>query len=118
MFIFFPLFVAYFLEDIVEMLNFDPPPDTSRKNKKDKDKDDENVGAEDDENMNLKVGEEYEPSTRHAVSKMSEKEISFELIEVRLKMKSWNESFWLPSQWANCGVAPIYVTYQTKNSDS
>ncbi|XP_073973059.1 dosage compensation regulator mle isoform X2 [Rhodnius prolixus] len=76
---------SYFLEDIVEMLNFDPPPDTSRKNKKDKDKDDENVGAEDDENMNLKVGEEYEPSTRHAVSKMSEKEISFELIEALLK---------------------------------
>uniref|UniRef100_A0A023F369 RNA helicase n=2 Tax=Triatoma infestans TaxID=30076 RepID=A0A023F369_TRIIF len=75
---------TYFLEDIVEMLNFDPPPDT-RKNKKDKDKDDDNVGAEDDENMNLKVSEEYKPSTRHAVSKMSEKEISFELIEALLK---------------------------------
>uniref|UniRef100_A0A069DY95 RNA helicase n=1 Tax=Panstrongylus megistus TaxID=65343 RepID=A0A069DY95_9HEMI len=75
---------SYFLEDIVEMLNFDPPPDT-RKNKKDKDKDDDNVGAEDDENMNLKVSEEYKPNTRHAVSKMSEKEISFELIEALLK---------------------------------
>ncbi|KAK9499269.1 hypothetical protein O3M35_002337 [Rhynocoris fuscipes] len=75
---------SYFLEDIVEMLNFDPPPDT-RKTKKDKDKDEENVGAEEDENMNLKVDENYKPSTRSAVAKMSEKEISFELIEALIK---------------------------------
>lgn len=61
------------------MLNFVPPPDTRKKSK---DKDEEGVGVEEEENMNLKVGPKYSPSTRAAVAKISEKEISFELIEV------------------------------------
>lgn len=78
----YPVYIlAFFLEDCVEMLKFVPPPDT-RKNRKDKDKDEEGLGTEDDENMNLKVSDEYSPSTRQALSKMSEKDLSFELIEV------------------------------------
>ncbi|CAB0008350.1 unnamed protein product [Nesidiocoris tenuis] len=74
---------AYFLEDIVEMLNFVPPPDTRKS--KNKDKDEEGLGGEDDENLNLKVDNNYSPATRAAMAKMSEKDVSFELIEALLK---------------------------------
>lgn len=75
------LILAYFLEDCVQMVKFVPPPD-NRKNKN-KDKDEENLGAgEDDENMNLKVSPEYGEAVRQSLSKMNEKDISFELIEV------------------------------------
>ncbi|CAH1405915.1 unnamed protein product [Nezara viridula] len=75
---------TYFLEDCVQMVKFVPPPDT-RKNKN-KDKDEETVGAgEDDENMNLKVSPEYGDAVRVSLSKMNEKDISFELIEALIK---------------------------------
>ncbi|KAL1117476.1 hypothetical protein AAG570_004801 [Ranatra chinensis] len=75
---------SYFLEDCVEMLDFVPPPDI-RRNRSGKDKDEDLPGAEDEENMNLKVGPEYKETTRDAVAKMSEKDASFELIEALLK---------------------------------
>ena len=62
------------------MLKFVPPPDTRKKDRKDREE--ENVGAEDDENMNLKVGSNYSLATRAALAKMNEKDVSFELIEV------------------------------------
>ncbi|KAF6200626.1 hypothetical protein GE061_005069 [Apolygus lucorum] len=81
----FPV-TAYFLEEIVEMLNFVPPPDTRKsRNNKDKDKDEDGVGVEDEENMNLKVSHEFSPATRAAMAKLSEKDVSFELIEAVLK---------------------------------
>ncbi|XP_014281109.1 dosage compensation regulator mle isoform X2 [Halyomorpha halys] len=75
---------TYFLEDCVQMVKFVPPPDI-RKNKS-KDKDEETVGAgEDDENMNLKVSPEYGEAVKQSLSKMNEKDISFELIEALIK---------------------------------
>lgn len=77
------LLTAYFLEDIVQELNFDPPPDTRKrkKNKKD-DEDDSETAVEGDENMNKVVSNEYSDLTKSRVAALSEKDISFELIEV------------------------------------
>ncbi|CAD5121886.1 DgyrCDS10347 [Dimorphilus gyrociliatus] len=93
----------YFLEDIVEMLNFKPTPDTFRTKKRKRpnsflpvgeDDDDEDnlvLGREDPENMNLKVSEEYSAETRKSVSLLSEREISVELFEsLLIHIKSLN----------------------------
>lgn len=78
------LFTAYFLEDIVQLLDFDPTPDKrKRKNKKKEDDEDAEAIVEGDENMNKIVSNEYSELTRSRVAALSEKDISFELIEVR-----------------------------------
>ncbi|CAL1277874.1 unnamed protein product [Larinioides sclopetarius] len=70
----------YFLEDCIQMLNFVPPPNT-RKRKRDE----ETVDSEEpDENLNKVIGPDYSPSTRQAMASLSEKEMSFELIEALL----------------------------------
>ncbi|KAK7867141.1 hypothetical protein R5R35_005856 [Gryllus longicercus] len=68
----------YFLEDCVQLLNF-VPPTISRK--KHKEKDDDTGTEEPEENLNKVVSEEYTIQTRNAVAQLSEKEISFELIQ-------------------------------------
>ncbi|XP_049811286.1 dosage compensation regulator isoform X1 [Schistocerca nitens] len=73
----------YFLEDSIQMLNFVPPLD-NRKKRKDKD-DSELTGEDQDENLNKVISNEYSPQTRNAMAQLSEKEISFELIEGLLK---------------------------------
>ncbi|XP_063849785.1 ATP-dependent RNA helicase A protein-like isoform X1 [Scylla paramamosain] len=73
----------YFLEDCVELTKFVPPPDTRKKNKKDKD--DELPGDEPEENLNIVRSAHYSDATRHTLSMMSEKDMSFELVEALLK---------------------------------
>uniref|UniRef100_A0A1B6BXD9 RNA helicase n=1 Tax=Clastoptera arizonana TaxID=38151 RepID=A0A1B6BXD9_9HEMI len=73
----------YFLEDCVQMLHFEPPPDT--KKRKSGSGGEDGLPETDDENMNKFVGSEYALKTRHTVATMSEKDISFELIEALLK---------------------------------
>ncbi|XP_021914337.1 dosage compensation regulator [Zootermopsis nevadensis] len=76
----------YFLEDCVQMLNFVPPADTRKRRNKDKDDSEGTVGAEDqEENLNKMVSSEYTVQTQNAVAQLSEKEVSFELIEELLK---------------------------------
>lgn len=76
----FCFYLEYFLEDCVRMLNFVPTAE-SRKRSRDKDE----VALEDDEeNMNMRVSEDYPVQTRNAMASLSEKEINFELIEVIL----------------------------------
>ncbi|KAF0752625.1 dosage compensation regulator isoform X2 [Aphis craccivora] len=74
----------YFLEDIVQMLNYQPTPDT--KKRKNKDKDEESVIAAQDleENCNLLVSDDYPPDIRSKVAMISEKDVDFEIIEALL----------------------------------
>ncbi|KAM9719884.1 LOW QUALITY PROTEIN: ATP-dependent RNA helicase A-like [Menidia menidia] len=69
----------YFLEDCVQMTNFVPPP--VEKKKKDK----EEEGGEEETNCNLLVGGDYSPPTRAAVARLSEKELSFDLVGALLR---------------------------------
>lgn len=76
----------YFLEDCVQMLNFVPPADTRKRRNKDKDDIEGTIGAEDqEENLNKMVSSNYSVQTQNAVAQLSEKEVSFELIEELLK---------------------------------
>nr|CAH7722050.1 unnamed protein product [Callosobruchus chinensis] len=80
----------YFLEDAVELTKFVPPTETrKRKNKssnKDEDEDEGIAGGEEgDEDLNKVVSPEYCDMTKNAMSRMSEKEVSFELIEALLQ---------------------------------
>ncbi|XP_041985514.1 dosage compensation regulator [Aricia agestis] len=84
----------YFLEDCIELTKFVPPTDTrkrksSGKKAKDDDDDDDEGGAgdaEEDEdlNKNCKLSGNYAPQTATAMAKLSEKDLSFELIEAIL----------------------------------
>ncbi|XP_076644853.1 dosage compensation regulator mle isoform X2 [Halictus rubicundus] len=73
----------YFLEDCVQLTNFVPPMDT--KKRKNRDSDDLPTDGEPDENLNKVVGNDYSIQTKNAMAQLSEKEISFELIEALLK---------------------------------
>lgn len=76
--------LEYFLEDCVSLTKFIPPPPRSKRGNKNSDED--NVGVDDaEENLNLVVGDHYDLATKQALAKMSEKEISFELIDVSFK---------------------------------
>ncbi|XP_075220510.1 dosage compensation regulator mle isoform X1 [Lycorma delicatula] len=75
---------AYFLEDCVQMLSFVPPPDT-RKRKSGSKNDDDGVPEESEDNLNKAVTDNYLPETRQAMSKLNEKDISFELMEALLR---------------------------------
>ncbi|XP_064617044.1 LOW QUALITY PROTEIN: ATP-dependent RNA helicase A-like [Liolophura sinensis] len=72
----------YYLEDCIEMLNFIPPP-PDRKRKRDRDED-ALGGEEEEKNCNKDIGSDYSDATRHAMSMLSEKEMSFELIQSML----------------------------------
>ena len=75
----------YFLEDIIQMLDFMPsPPDRKKKRGKDDD-DDDGFAEEREENCNLMVSGDYDEKTKRALSLLNEKEISFELIEALLR---------------------------------
>lgn len=62
------------------MLNFVPPTDM-RKKRKEKEES-ELVGEDQEENLNKIVSDQYSIETRNALAQLSEKEVSFELIEV------------------------------------
>lgn len=80
----------FFLEDCVEMTNFVPPPST-RKRGSDRD-DDEKAeasiakenGEEVEQNLNKVIDAKYSQKTRDTLSKLSESECNFELIEALL----------------------------------
>ncbi|CAG9118846.1 unnamed protein product [Plutella xylostella] len=83
----------YFLEDCIELTKFTPPPDTrkrkasgKRARNDDEDDDDEGVGVDEEEDMNktCELGPNYSPATRNAIQQISEKDLSFELIEAIL----------------------------------
>lgn len=79
----------YFLEDCIEMTKFVPPSDTKKRKSRGGggDDDDENVvaiGDEADENLNKNLTGNYSELTKNAMARLSEKEISFELIEALL----------------------------------
>lgn len=86
--------VAYFLEDTVQLLNFDPAAvEDSRKrkhNRNNKNDDESEAAVEDDDNMNKFVSNDYSELTRNRVAALSEKEISFELIEVSNLVYQYN----------------------------
>ncbi|XP_061380109.1 dosage compensation regulator isoform X2 [Danaus plexippus] len=81
----------YFLEDCIELTKFNPPPDARKRKlsskKPGEDDDDEGFGVDDEEDLN-KNNElspaEYSRHTIDAMSKLSEKDLSFELIEAIL----------------------------------
>lgn len=87
----------YFLEDIVQMLDFVPSVVKKRKNKSsnadDDDDDDldgdievETNGAEpEDLNCNTMVSNEYSERTQNSMKQLSEKALSFEMVEYLIK---------------------------------
>ncbi|KPJ19631.1 Dosage compensation regulator [Papilio machaon] len=83
----------YFLEDCIELTQFIPPPDIRKRkvsgkrvNKEEDDDEDEGLGddPEEDLNRNCVLGNNYTQHTKDTISKMSEKDLSFELIEALL----------------------------------
>ncbi|KYN40307.1 Dosage compensation regulator [Trachymyrmex septentrionalis] len=73
----------YFLEDCIQLTNFFPP--TSSGKRKSKDSDDLPIpDAEPEENLNKVIGNNYSVETKNAMGQLTEKEISFELIEALL----------------------------------
>ncbi|ELT91287.1 hypothetical protein CAPTEDRAFT_220258 [Capitella teleta] len=74
----------YFLEDIVQMLDFSPTsPDKKDRKRKSEDDDDEAFLVADDEkeeNCNLAISPDYSPKTRLVMSQLSEKNLQFELV--------------------------------------
>ncbi|EFA00345.2 dosage compensation regulator isoform X1 [Tribolium castaneum] len=80
----------YFLEDCVELTGFVPPTET-RKRKAGGggggggDDDETTIGDDGDENMNKIIDPKFSTQTRNAMARMSEREVSFELMEALLK---------------------------------
>ncbi|XP_043511200.1 dosage compensation regulator isoform X1 [Frieseomelitta varia] len=73
----------YFLEDCIHLTRFVPPLDS--KKRKNRDSDDLPADGEPEENLNKVIDGNYSIQTKNAMAQLSEKEISFELIEVLLK---------------------------------
>ncbi|XP_055534958.1 dosage compensation regulator isoform X1 [Wyeomyia smithii] len=81
----------FFLEDCIQMLNFVPPADNKKRKRGGKDDDDEAgegdatlklTGETDTSNLNQVIDERrYSIQTKNAMARMSESEVSFELIE-------------------------------------
>ncbi|KAJ7334340.1 ATP-dependent RNA helicase A [Desmophyllum pertusum] len=67
----------YYLEDVIQMLNFVPPLPEKKKKREDVDDDEE-------ENCNLTCSDDYSFQTKNALAQLSEKEMSFELVEALL----------------------------------
>nr|CDP97532.1 BMA-RHA-1, isoform g [Brugia malayi] len=74
----------YFLEDIVQMIRFLPSTDKLKRETKGGRDDEGDEVTEETQNLNLGVSEEYGLNTKLAMNQLSEKEISFELIEALL----------------------------------
>lgn len=76
----------YFLEDSIELTKFVPTADTKkRKNKNDDDDDNTFTTGEDgDENLNKVINSQYSEQTKNAMANLTEKEVSFELMEALL----------------------------------
>ncbi|XP_012139245.2 dosage compensation regulator mle isoform X2 [Megachile rotundata] len=72
----------YFLEDCIQLTNFVPPMDS--KKRKSRDADDLPADGEPEENLNKVIDAHYSIQTKNAMAQLTEKEISFELIEALL----------------------------------
>lgn len=74
----------YFLEDCIELTKFVPPLDT-KKRKSGKDDDEDGVGGDEpEESLNKITVGNYSQQTQNALARMTEKEISLELLEALL----------------------------------
>lgn len=73
----------YFLEDCIELTNFVPPMECRKR--KNRDSDDLPTDGEPEENLNKVIDQKYSITTKNVMSQLTEKEISFELIEALLK---------------------------------
>ncbi|XP_076767184.1 dosage compensation regulator mle [Xylocopa sonorina] len=73
----------YFLEDCIQLTNFVPPMET--KKRKNRDSDDLPNEGEPEENLNKVIDAQYSAVTKNVMAQLTEKEISFELIEALLK---------------------------------
>ncbi|VDN04364.1 unnamed protein product [Thelazia callipaeda] len=74
----------YFLEDIIQMIQFSPSTSKSKKKQKYECDEDGQEPTEEVQNLNLISGDEYNSNTKLAMSLLSEREIPFELIEALL----------------------------------
>lgn len=82
------LFAEYFLEDIVEVLNYQPTPDGRKRKNKDKDEEAVIAGQDNEENCNLVVSDDYSSDIKARVGMISEKDVDFEIIEVSIFLLS------------------------------
>ncbi|XP_032690956.1 dosage compensation regulator isoform X2 [Odontomachus brunneus] len=73
----------FFLEDCIQLTKFVPPMISGKR--KSKDTDDLPLDTEPDENLNKVIDDKYTFQTKNAMAQLTEKEISFELIETLLK---------------------------------
>ncbi|XP_015591830.2 dosage compensation regulator isoform X2 [Cephus cinctus] len=73
----------YFLEDCIQLTSFVPP--TDLKKRKNREADDLGTDFEAEENLNKVISSQYSIQTKNAMAQMSEKEISFELLEALLR---------------------------------
>lgn len=76
------MITEYFLEDIVEVLNYQPTPDSRKRKNKDKDEESVIAAQDHEENCNLIVSDEYSSDVKARVGMISEKDVDFEIIEV------------------------------------
>ncbi|XP_001604965.2 dosage compensation regulator isoform X1 [Nasonia vitripennis] len=74
----------YFLEDCIEMTKFVPVLESKKRKSRSNDNDDLPTD-EVEENLNKNVGGNYSVQTKNAMEQLTEKEISFELIESLLR---------------------------------
>ncbi|XP_060524054.1 dosage compensation regulator isoform X2 [Cylas formicarius] len=79
----------YFLEDCIELTGFVPSMETKKRKsgKKDDGEGDEDtlVSEDSDENLNKVIANNYSIQTKNSMARLSEKEISFELLEAILQ---------------------------------
>ncbi|XP_014482341.1 PREDICTED: dosage compensation regulator isoform X2 [Dinoponera quadriceps] len=73
----------FFLEDCIELTKFVPPIISGKR--KSKETDDMPLDTEPEENLNKVVDNKYSFQTKNAMAQLTEKEISFELIETLLQ---------------------------------
>lgn len=73
----------YFLEDCIRLTSFVPPIGSGKRKSKDSE-DLPLADAEPEENLNKVIGNNYPIETKNAMAQLTEKEISFELIEALL----------------------------------
>ncbi|KAK4877656.1 hypothetical protein RN001_010162 [Aquatica leii] len=71
----------YFIEDCVELTKFVPPTESRKRRYKG---DDDIPGEEPEENLNKVTSGNYSQQTVNAIQRLSEKEVSFELLEALL----------------------------------
>lgn len=82
----------YFLEDCIELTEFIPPPNTRKRKStgrrananEDDDDDDGDDESEEDLNKAIRLNANYSPQTQATIAHLSEKDLSFELIEAIL----------------------------------